>query len=390
MIHTEYKPASFAIAVVYNSGLGLDLIDCEYHHAGVDTVKLFFERIFYHARKILTYIRATNKSAVPSTENLEEYRLSKSCIYCKRDFTQGYGITYANDVSDVSDFDLDDEELDKLFQDDFDDEDISEAGKKDAPHLKNKEVRKVWHHQHQDGSWLGKSSNIFYIYKSPFSDTSTHFVGPTCSRCNMYQRANHTVNVIGMNSTRFDNHLLISGFASGLFSTESVRVIARSTEEYVEIEITLNENVSNVGKSNIKNKEKAACGNRKVKVRFIDCLNFLVGSLSAQVDALRAENNPNFSLVKDAFPFMLSPGSKMLCDRQRAVVNLANFDEESEESAANINFHRDYEFPNFPKTSVRPTKENIDLLLQKLPYAYSYLDCSEKLNDDTPMPARCF
>ena len=340
IMHTEYLPATFALAVVYNSGDHVSLEACEFHE-GPDIVEKFFERIFFHAKRLLTYIRATNNSVVPSREELEAYRKADRCMFCKEKFTEGYGITHStgvdlNVVDDDDDELLDEQELDRLYAE----VDNFKPTDNPAEVVNVKRIRKVYNHNHMTGK----------------------MIGATCGRCNTAQRSYHTIPAIAFNSSRWDLHIIVKGLESSQFKAENVRVVARSSEEFVELVLESEDSLPACGTSRIINQQKAGCGNRKTKIRFIDCANFLKGSLAQLADNMRKEKVPAFHLVNQSFPHIF--GSSGILEKYHPMTETAD------------------------RRKIYPTDANISLLLSKLPFAYKYLDGPDKLDPKVPMPER--
>ena len=337
VMHTEYQPASFSIAVVHNSGQSVSLEECEFHEGGANIVGKFFERMFFHARRLLTHIKATNNSVKPTKDELELYKKAEHCMFCKEKFTEGYGISHSvGHEEDEEEELLDEENLDQLYEgvDEYnnvpDHDDLMVEGQ-------GKKVKKVFNHNHISG----------------------RMIGATCARCNMAQRSYHTIPAIAFNASRWDLHILVKGLENSLFKAENIKVIARTSEEFVEMIIEGEEPLPDCGTSKIGNPSKATCGNRKPKIRFIDCANFLKGNLANLAENLRKENVPALDLVSQSFPFLF--GRHGIVQKYR---------------------------PGSEYCHVPASEENVSLLLSKLPFAYKYLDSAAKLNPNVPMPDR--
>lgn len=171
------------------------------------------------------------------------------------------------------------------------------------------------------------------------------YEGALCSRCNLLCKYKHELALVSFNGSGFDYHLLLEHLENPRIDLKKSKVIAKSSEKFIQIELVGNEEKIPELKSTFNRYDKRSTGNRKVRLRFIDAAQFISGSLDKLSSNLRQEGASQFDLLRQCIP-MLFPGR-------------ATF-----------------------------TTDEENLILSKIPYPYRALASEEDLKDGTKMPDR--
>ncbi|CAG7725429.1 unnamed protein product [Allacma fusca] len=265
----------------------------------------------------------------PTVLELQKHRSATHCCHCKRPFTNIGTASSLDDDINCLEFD---DELNLIFNsDDSNDDEISESGP--SRNKKTKlipQVIKTYHHSHDGG----------------------HYISSLCQVCNLKIRYKNELTLVAHNASKFDFHLLLKHLDSPLFGLKDIKVISKSKETFIQIQITAqsmyipDQNIE-YGKKPIF--KKNFNGNRKVKIRMIDSFNFLPSSLARLADNLVKDKSHLLKLVETVVKQHLIP--------KRTIRN-------------------DYEI----------SEDTIKLLMQKLPYPYTFLTSPKVLESGNSIP----
>ena len=153
--------------------------------------------------------------------------------------------------------------------------------------------------------------------------------------------------VIAHGGANFDFHLVLANLDSTIVDFKDIKVLAKSSEKIIEINMMKNVDTLPPLKGNYSEKEgeQVECGTRRVKIRFLDNFNYLGSSLDALSSALTKDGCRYWHMLTQSLPTML---------------------------------------PHLNKFE----PADVDLLLKKLPYCYQYLSSPEVLKPGHPLPPR--
>ena len=147
----------------------------------------------------------------------------------------------------------------------------------------------------------------------------------------------------------FDMHLLVQALDNPLFESKDIDVIAKSGEKFVQMTLIAKDKyVRNAHNPDLDDESEVGWLNKipKVRLRMIDSNQFLAAPLSVLTSNLRKESSPFFALLTDALHVMTGQ----------------------------------------PQMDV--TDEDINLLLRKMDFPYSYLSSPAVLEAEHPIPPR--
>jgi len=144
----------------------------------------------------------------------------------------------------------------------------------------------------------------------------------------------------------YDLHLIVDALNSKLVSSEDINIIAKNAEKFVGMEITGREKLPPLKQDYSQSSGYIKCRkNNRIKVRFLDSLQFMPSSLDALVKNIRKTGLENLDVVKSGFSRLM---------------------------------------PGFTE----PTLEELDLFTKKHFFPYSFLDHVGKFHPSVQIPGR--